>query len=157
MSWRRSPAFLALWLLILLFLSVRAILLRRGSLGYPALEPVEFLHFFLLILMIPPILAALSCLSHPLNGEPSAAFLLGASTYLLSFGASFPPLGCLVTSCPGGTAARAWAGALLLLSVIWGLGSSLAARSEDPGDWRAAVGILLLLVTWIFPIGLMLD
>ncbi len=157
MSWRRSPAFLALWLLILLFYAVRAILLRSGSLGYPTLEPVEFLNFFLLILMIPPILAALSCLSPPLNGEPSAAFLLGASTYLLSFGTSFPPLGCLVTSCPWGTPAKVWAGALLLLSLIWDLGASLAAGSEDPGDWRAALGILLLFVTRIFPIGLMLD
>lgn len=65
MVWRRSPAFFVLWILVLLFYAVRAVLLRGGSLGYPALEPVEFLNFFLTIFMVPPVVAAFSCLSTP--------------------------------------------------------------------------------------------
>ena len=132
MVWRRSPAFFVLWLLILLFYAVRAVLLRSGSLGYPALEPVEFLNFFLTILMVPPVVAALSCLSTPLNGEPVPAFLLGFATFLLSHARSFPPLGCLLATCPDGRGFRPGAALLLAFSITWGLGAALTSRSRDP-------------------------
>ena len=155
MNWRESQAFFVLWILVLLFYAVRVILLESGVLRYPTLEPVEFLHFLLTALMVPPVVAALSCMSTPLNGEPAPALLLGFSTFLLSRATAFPPLGCLLTTCPDGWDSRLGAGLLLTFSALWGLGSALTSKSKDPRDWEAAMGIFILFATWIFTLGVM--
>ncbi len=153
MGWRRSPAFFALWLLILLFLAVHALLVESHSLGYPALETLAALHSILLIFMIPLVVVALACLSRPINGEPLAALLLAFPTYLLSIGLYFP-VACVFRGCsrPG----SALYGALgLSFSVLWAMGASVLASAEEPSDWKAALGIFLLFVGWIFPYGLL--
>ncbi len=65
MNWRDPQALFTLWLLVLLFYAARAILPRSGAPRYPTQELAGLLNFLLTALMVPPVVAALSCLSGP--------------------------------------------------------------------------------------------
>ena len=153
MGWRRSPAFLALWLLILLYLSLLQILAGAGAASEPTLNSLADLVAVLNFLFITPAVAALACLSS-LSGEPLAAFLLALPTYLLSWAGVFP-LRCAFHPCAR-PALRLYGVAGLILGVVWASGASAMASSEDPRGWKSALGLGLILSGWAYPILLFL-
>ncbi len=153
MGWRRSPAFLALWLMILLYLSLLQILAGAGAASYSTLNPLADLVGVLNFLFITPAVAALACLSS-LSGEPVAAFLLALPTYLLSWAGVFP-LRCALHACAW-PPSRLYGVAGLVLGAVWATGAAVMASSEDPRGWKSALGLALILIGWAYPIQLFL-
>ena len=143
MGWRRSPAFLTLWLLILLYLSLLQILAGAGAASEPTLNSLADLVAVLNFLLITPAVAALACLSS-LSGEPLAAFLLGFLTYSLS------PFSWLRARPP-------YHIVMLAVSALWGLGCASLTKSKELGDLWALVGYAILFLTWWLSLGLVLD
>ena len=128
--WRDEPGFLYTWLALVALLAL-------GALG---VDPIlRDLSYVLTIIYVPPAVAAAACLTGPLRGRPTPAFLLGLLTYL------FAPFGVI-----------RWGLVGLAMSSPFALGAALVARSERPWGLSALLGYSLLLLAWRVPF-LMVD